>query len=249
MSQDESEKGTLTIIGEPWVLFENLAKAQAEFLPVPEDAKGQVGNNRTFKYADYATIIRCIRPALTKYGLAFLQPLHTEGDLAVSTSILAGHGALIQSSLRFEHDGNPQEFGRVHTYHRRYQLLAFFGIEGEDADDARRTPAPPAPQFVDKAPKSEPKNEPPKAAEKQPEAPKANGVAESPKPPPVIDATTMNDILEKGRKQLGWQMSDVRAFYVEHLDKTFKGKLIDLPVTAKRALHAKLVELKGVEPF
>src|ERR1700752_3412960 len=140
------ELDTLKIEGDPTKLFEELAKAQAEFVPVPRPAAGQSGG-KTFKYANYATVIRCVRPALSKYGISVIQPLHSRGDMGATTTILAGHGARITSSFLFKADyvkkdkfGNiaddPQEFGRCHTYYRRYQLQAMLGIEGDkDADD------------------------------------------------------------------------------------------------------------------
>ena len=138
------ESSGLTINGDPTKLFEELAKAQAEFIPVPRVDAGQVGNTK-FKYAGYATLMKCVRPALSKYGIVIIQPLHSHHDEdgiehAVTTTILAGHGASIVSSLSFEHDSNPQEFGRKHTYHRRYQLQSMLGIEGDD--DADNVPLP-----------------------------------------------------------------------------------------------------------
>lgn len=126
---------TLSIEGNPTQLYENLSKAHGEFLPIPKTAKGQIGK-RDFKYADYATIMRCVRPALSKYGISVIQMLHSRGDRAVTTTILAGHGASVAGSFSFEPHKDPQEFGRHHTYYRRYQLQAALGIEGDkDADD------------------------------------------------------------------------------------------------------------------
>jgi hypothetical protein len=137
---------TLTIKGDPTKLYENLAKAQAEFLPVPKMSEGQAGQKK-FKYAGYATLMRCIRPALTAHGIAIIQPLHSREDMAITTTIIAGHGASISCSFSFKADytkkfkdgtvvDDPQEFGRCHTYYRRYQLQAMLGIEGDsDADD------------------------------------------------------------------------------------------------------------------
>lgn len=126
---------TMSIDGNPTALFENLAKAHAEFLPIPKQAAGQIGK-RNFKYADYATIMRCVRPALSKYGISIIQLLHSRGANAVTTTILAGHGASVSGSFSFKPNDDPQEFGRHHTYYRRYQLQAILCIEGDkDADD------------------------------------------------------------------------------------------------------------------
>lgn len=254
---------TLKIEGDPTVLYQKLAEAQAEFLPVPEDAKGQVGNNRSFKYADFATIIKCIRPALTKHGIAFLQPLHTDGEMAVTTTILAGHGASIQASLMFPHDDNPQEFGRHHTYHRRYQLLGFFAIEGEDADDARKEGEKIQRGFTEK--KSEPRNEAPKAESRAPADPAApavptqtaqtanggasNSANSSKASSDPANNRPINDILKDGMKKLGWKFPELKDFYKEHIDPAGFDKADNLNIDQKRALLKKMVELKGIEPF
>lgn len=138
---------TLRIEGEPAQLYAALAKAQAEFAPVPKLDQGQVGKDRKFKYAGYATLMKCVRPALTANGIALIQPLHFRDGMAVTTTILAGHGASIQTSFSFSADyrkkdkysegftDDCQEFGRAHTYYRRYQLQSILGIEGDDDAD------------------------------------------------------------------------------------------------------------------
>lgn len=142
----EIQLDTLKIKGDPTKLYEALAQAALDFTAVPKTSTGQVGQQK-FKYAGYAKLMRCVRPALSKHGISILQPLHWREDLAISTTIVAGHGASIQSSFAFDakferkqKDGtvvsDPQEFGRHHTYYRRYQLQAMLGLEGDaDADD------------------------------------------------------------------------------------------------------------------
>jgi len=143
---------SLKVNGDATALFENLAKAQLEFIPVPRDSAGQVGANRSFKYAGYATIMRCIRPALSKYGIAVLQPLHFRGGMAITTTIVAGHGASIQTSFAFKADftkrskegtplgDDPQEFGRCHTYYRRYQPKRLQGSNPQVTAEFQRGP-------------------------------------------------------------------------------------------------------------
>lgn len=140
------ELDTLKITGDASKLYEELAKASANFLPVPRSNTGQVGQQK-FKYAGYAKLMRCVRPALSAHGISLLQPLHWRDGKAITTTILAGHGATVQSSFAFDADfrrkqkdgtmaSDPQEFGRHHTYYRRYQLQAMLGLEGDaDADD------------------------------------------------------------------------------------------------------------------
>jgi hypothetical protein len=276
---------SLKVNGDATALFENLAKAQLEFIPVPRDSAGQVGTNRSFKYAGYATIMRCIRPALSKYGIAVLQPLHFRGGMAITTTIVAGHGASIQTSFAFKADhfkrsregtplgDDPQEFGRCHTYYRRYQLQSMLGIEGDsDADDL---PLPSTAQFSEPAlpkdskaatPKAQPssKEVPVAAAPKTAPAPETKSepsatssepstATESPKAakssPSPADLKTINVILTDALKHLKWKVSDAREFYKEHVDPAGFGDPDHMTIEQKRALHAKLVELKDVPAF
>lgn len=135
MDQIEIDVDTLRFEGNVAKLYEELAKAQAEFTPIPRNKPGQSGN-RHFEYANYATIMRCVRPALAAHGISVLQPLHSRDGNAVTTTILAGHGGAIVSSFSFPAHKDPQEFGKCHTYYRRYQLQSMLGLEGDkDADD------------------------------------------------------------------------------------------------------------------
>ncbi len=181
---------TLRIEGEPAKLYEALAKAQAEFAPVPKLDEGQVGMSRKFKYAGYATLMKCVRPALTKYGIALIQPLHYRDGMAVTTTIVAGHGASIQTSYSFNADyqrkdkngtvtDDCQEFGRSHTYYRRYQLQSMLGIEGDD--DADGLPEVKPQGFSESRDATTGEAVPAKAAK----APKAEKPAVSAEPKPV----------------------------------------------------------------
>jgi hypothetical protein len=276
---------TLTIKGDPTKLYENLAKAQAEFLPVPKMSEGQAGQKK-FKYAGYATLMRCIRPALTAHGIAIIQPLHSREDMAITTTIIAGHGASISCSFSFKADytkkfkdgtvvDDPQEFGRCHTYYRRYQLQAMLGIEGDsDADDLPDVNEEKA-QFSE--PAKEPKSAPKASAEPKPAAapapktesaaPKsastANGKPSSSESTPATTASTaglatapaeeslasVNERLADALKQLNWKVADARAFFIEHVNPAGFASAPNMPIEDKKALLSKMIELKGVIPF
>lgn len=250
---------TLKVEGDPTKLYEELAKAQSEFLDVPRIDDGQVGNDRKFKYAGYATLMKCVRPALNKHGITILQPLHFRDGKAVTTTILAGHGASLSCSFAFNADytkadkyggkkDDCQEFGRAHTYYRRYQLQSILGIEGdEDADsiEAQRSRKEQAQEFAEPAPKKE---EPKKEAKPAP-APKANGESAAkpvatasgqktngsakasepttngkvPSPQETVDAIApekLNSYLSAVMKQMDppWKVIDIRKFYAEQFD-------------------------------
>lgn len=259
---------TMKIEGDTAALFEHLAKAQAEFLPIPKQSDGQIGK-RDFKYAGYATIMRCIRPALTKYGISILQPLHSREGKAVTTTILAGHGAAIISSLAFEPQKDPQEFGRHHTYYRRYQLQAMLGLEGDkDADDLPDVNVHQG-QFVDDQ-TPEPKKLP--AAKETKSSPKANGASAESKPAPANDQKTngsakpsaastasseipehdadkLKELISSGMKQLGWKMIKLREFYETNVDPEPFTSADEMPIEKMRLLHRKMVEKHAVAPF
>lgn len=276
MDSIEIELDTLKITGDPTKLYEALARAQIEFSPVPKKNQGQTGG-KVFHYAGYATLVRCVRPALTRHGIAFLQPLHTRGESAVTTTILAGHGASIQTSFEFrgeytkkQKDGtvvhDPQEFGRCHTYYRRYQLQAMLGIEGDgDADDLPDVNEEKA-QFAER---SEPKNEAPKEpaeAKFSPTKRSMTPLSELPQEPsgssstpaksdtkpsvaPVEDIRTINVKLEGALKELKWPMAKMREFYAANVDPAGFDKASNLTIEQKTALFGKLVEVAGVVPF
>ena len=270
---------TLRIEGEPTKLYEALAKAQSEFAPVPKLDLGQVGKDRKFKYAGYATLMKCVRPALTANGIALLQPLHFRGGMAVSTTILAGHGASIQTSFCFSaeyrrkdkynegvYTDDCQEFGRAHTYYRRYQLQSILGIEGDDDADSlpevRAQFSEPARDAItgDAAPKQLPA-----ADKKVASAPKANGAAVAPKPVAAVQPTLpsvepsaaipehgadkLKELITSAMKQLGWKMIKLREFYEQHVDPEPFASADTMPLEKMRLLHARLVEKHNIAPF
>lgn len=269
----DMELDTLTIKGDPTKLYTELALAATEFRPVPKKNQGQAGN-KAFKYAGYATIMRCIRPALSAHGIAVIQPLHWRNHMAITTTIIAGHGASISCSFAFKSDftkkqsngvvDDPQEFGRCHTYYRRYQLQAMLGLEGDaDADDLPDVNEEPT-QFSE-APKEKPASSPkasPVASAPTTVPEKVAPVAtkpesDSPKPSngSAVKASagetnkSLNELLTMAMKELKWQMEDLRTFFKEHVDEKGIDKVNNLTVEQKSKLMDQLVKLKGVTPF
>lgn len=268
---------TLRIEGDATKLYEALAAAQAEFAPVPKVDEGQVGMSRKFKYAGYATLMKCVRPALTKHGIALIQPLHYRDEMAITTTILAGHGASIQTSFAFKADfsrtdkngvttDDCQEFGRCHTYYRRYQLQSILGIEGDDDADASDLPKAQFSEQVKEAtpPKANGKAAPVQASvEPKPAVAKEEKTAISAKPsvastassepakaePSAPDLKTLNNLIQEGMKQLSWKMINVREFYEANVDAAGFEKADNMTIDQKRALFDKMVALKNVTPF
>jgi hypothetical protein len=113
-----------------------LAKAQGEYTSV-----GGNRENTFFKssYADMDAIIAATRPALSKYGLSFVQftKVHEDGIPVLCTRLLHSSGQYIDGEIRVVPDKNDiQTFGKVLTYQKRYAAMAMLGVsKGSDADD------------------------------------------------------------------------------------------------------------------
>jgi len=119
-------------------LFAALAKAQGEFGEVIKTAKGRKGHQEYF-YANLATLIAASRPALTRHGLAVIQPFSgglSQGVGRIETRLLHGSGASMWSVLSFTPQGDIKDLGSQVTYLRRYAYNALLGLDGDqDADE------------------------------------------------------------------------------------------------------------------
>lgn len=126
-----------------------LAKAQAAFPPVDLDGTGQVGQNRNYKYATLAHIIKTLTPTLNANGLSVIQTCEPSGaaTLRVTTTLLHDSGQYLAGTAEVPLPNNtPQGYGSAMTYARRYQLSAILGIAADDDDDgkeASREKSPP----------------------------------------------------------------------------------------------------------
>src|SRR5271170_7712026 len=118
-------------------LIAALAKAQAEFTPALKSADNPFFNS---KYADLATNIDAVRPALNKHGIALLQ--FNQSDLGrqvgiVTTSLHHGEqyiSVTAEAPAVGTKGFNVQSIGACWTYLRRYTLQAICGLASEDDD-------------------------------------------------------------------------------------------------------------------
>lgn len=109
-------------------------KAQAE---IEKAEKDKTNPHFKSKYADLGAVVDAIKPALEKYGLAFLQKFHhDENGIAVETIIIHESGETLSNGvLRVPATKkDAQGFGSACTYARRYSLQAAFGVAPEDDD-------------------------------------------------------------------------------------------------------------------
>ncbi len=115
-------------------LFAALTKAFAE---IEGAAKDKVNPAFRAKYADLASVVDAVKPALVKHGLGFAQITHdAENGVCIETIVYHASGAQMGFGKLFvpatKHDA--QGYGSALTYARRYSLLAAFGVAPEDDD-------------------------------------------------------------------------------------------------------------------
>lgn len=110
-----------------------LVNFQANLKPVQKDAQ-----NPFFK-SDYLTlsgIIEAIREPLAKNGLAIVQAMKVDGSNNIlMTTLIHVSGEQITSEIILPSHSDPQKFGSLVTYYKRYQLQALLLISTSDEDD------------------------------------------------------------------------------------------------------------------
>lgn len=110
-----------------------LAKAQAD---IEGATKGKTNPHFKSAYADLASVWDACRAALTKNGLAILQPVAAEDAKVTVTTILThSSGEWVSSDLTMTATQHtPQGIGSCITYARRYALASMVGVAPEDDD-------------------------------------------------------------------------------------------------------------------
>jgi len=151
-----------------------LATAQGKFLPVGKDKTAKIDSAKgrySYSYADLASILAAVRPALGENGLAIVQIIAwSEGHSWLVTRLLHSSGQSIESTYPLREYDRPQEMGSALTYARRYSLTALLGIAAEEDDDGAaaqagvaREEAPRAAPPLRPAPAAKPASAPPSA--------------------------------------------------------------------------------------
>jgi len=112
-----------------------LSKAQAEMKLAGLDSSNPYFKS---KYADFASIVKASRPALTKYGLCVTQQIimGEEGQNILLTRLLHASGQFLESMMRIAPAKNDlQTLGSYLTYLKRYAYAAIVGVVASDEDD------------------------------------------------------------------------------------------------------------------
>ena len=134
-------------------LIAALVTARAAFTPIRRDAVAQVGADRTYKYADLASVLEATQPALTAQGLVVLQAVDAETQTLI-TRLAHISGEWVEASYQLPITAPPQQFGSSLTYGRRYSLQSLLCLAAED-DDGAAAHAPTKPATKEKKEKSE----------------------------------------------------------------------------------------------
>lgn len=119
-----------------------LVKAHAEIGVVVKGASNPFFKS---KYADLASVVEAVKPALLKNEIVVVQGLQdAEGGVAIETMLLHSSGEWISSTLRLPAaKEDAQGYGSACTYGRRYGLMAICGVPADDDDGNAATATAP----------------------------------------------------------------------------------------------------------
>tara|TARA_R100001463_G_scaffold8701_2_gene26536 strand:- start:241 stop:909 length:669 start_codon:yes stop_codon:yes gene_type:complete len=125
--------------------IKNIAKAQAnmqkELTDTKKDTKGY-----GYLYTNLDSLVKHLRPLLTKHGLSFMQmPVGSENQAGIQTIYMHTSGEWITSLVKvpiadLKGQNAYQSLGSAITYLRRYSLSAFVGIASDEDNDAQGGP-------------------------------------------------------------------------------------------------------------
>lgn len=137
MDSDEAPAPPVVSIMETSAEIGEIAKA----LPKAQAAMGEVfktAMNPAFrsKYADLASVIEAVVPALNANGITLLQPASFDGSsVSVATMLLHESGQWVRCTLAMPlAKRDAHGIGSATTYSRRYGLQAMSGVAPEDDD-------------------------------------------------------------------------------------------------------------------
>lgn len=124
-------------------LFSALAEAQGEFGEIERTLTARIKSRReggadySYDYAPLDEVLRAVRPALSKHGIAIMQFPQTKAN-AVLVRTMLGHksGQWMRNDLVVGcNSTDAKDIGSAITYARRYALMALLGIAPDHDDD------------------------------------------------------------------------------------------------------------------
>lgn len=110
-----------------------MAKAQAV---ITNPAKDKTNPHFKSKYADLASGLDCIRPALSANAIAIFQATEIVDDgVILRTRLVHTSGQWLESTYPVSKFAKHQEMGAALTYAKRQALFSLVGVCGDDDDD------------------------------------------------------------------------------------------------------------------
>jgi len=119
-----------------------LAAAQTEIKNPLKNKTARITSskgNYTYKYADIADVLDCVRPVLSKNGLSIMQPTAiADGMLILRTRITHTSGEWTESEYPVctLGQGDHKAMGAAMTMARRYALTSHIGVASDEDTDA-----------------------------------------------------------------------------------------------------------------
>lgn len=115
------------------LLYKALIKFQAQLKPVTKDSENPFYKSN---YADLSSLLQVVIPILNSCDLAIIQPIKIDGDRTIlQTTLLHSSGEILASEMILPSHPDPQKFGSLLSYYKRYQLQALLGVSTKDEDD------------------------------------------------------------------------------------------------------------------
>jgi ERF superfamily protein len=120
----------------PSPLAAALAAAQSEIRDPARDKKGQVRGRSDYRYAGLDDLLKAVRPALSKHGIAIVQLVElVDGKPCLLSQLRHAEGEVIASVWPLAWPNDPQQRGSELSYARRYTLEALVGVAATEDDD------------------------------------------------------------------------------------------------------------------
>ena len=118
-------------------------EVQKELPEIGKDSEANAGSF-SYKYASLPVIFRAIKPVLHKHGFALTQT--SEGGNLITT-LRHVSGECLSSSLEMPspRSMSPQDYGKAHSYFRRYEVNGMLGLAPDEDTDAAGVDAPEVP--------------------------------------------------------------------------------------------------------
>ena len=114
-------------------LKEKLLAVQMEVGGIKKDADNPYFKS---KYFDINGLLAVVKPVLNKYGLVLTQSLQYTNDKQMLVTMIMDSASadIISSECKLPEMQDPQKFGSVITYFRRYSLQSMLALEAVDDD-------------------------------------------------------------------------------------------------------------------